>query len=104
MQLINPQNTAIVFDFTATNAEEIYACLRTLFSTPVGTVALDRDFGIDFSILDHPVNIAQSRYSVELNEKIRKYEPRVKIKEVSFEADGLTGTLYPKVVVELARY
>jgi phage baseplate assembly protein W len=63
---IDPTATEITFDFAATDAHEIVQCLQTLFTTPVGTAALDRGFGMDFSVLDQPINFAQSQYRIEL--------------------------------------
>jgi len=96
--------TDIVFDFTAADDAEIYQNLKTLFTTPVGTVPLDRDFGVDFTVLDQPLPVARNKYSVELSEKVQRYEPRVTIKSLSFEYEELMGRAYPKVVVSRARY
>jgi phage baseplate assembly protein W len=95
---IDPTATSITFDFTAKDAHEILQCLQTLFTTPVGTVALDRDFGMDFSVLDQPLNFAKTQYRIELTQKVRKYEPRVELKSMAFETDALGGRLLPKMV------
>ena len=94
--------TAIAFDFQAVNEAELYQNLKVLFTTPVGTVPLDRDLGIDFSILDQPLPMARNKYHIELSQKVQKYEPRVLIKSVVFELDELAGKMFPKVVVSLA--
>ncbi|MDR2648757.1 MAG: hypothetical protein LBB94_03445 [Clostridiales bacterium] len=101
---IDYMNTQIVFDFRAKDELDIYQCLITLFTTPAGTVPLYRDFGIDITILDQPLNIARNKYSVELTEKVQRYEPRVKIKAFTFEYEELSGGMYPKVVVSRAQY
>ena len=38
----------------ATVADEIEQNVRMIISTPKGTVALDRDFGIDYDLVDQP--------------------------------------------------
>ena len=96
--------TVIIFDFTAVDEAEIYQNLKTLFTTPIGTVPLDRDFGIDFRILDQPLPVARNKYSIELSEKVQRYEPRVSIKALTFEYEELIGRMYPRVVVSRARY
>jgi phage baseplate assembly protein W len=87
--------------FMAKNQEEILRNVAVILSTPVGTVVLDRDFGVDFTVLDLPINQVQARYTVEVISKIRKYEPRCKVKKVTFEYNGLSGTIIPKVVLAL---
>lgn len=78
---------------------EIANTLKTIFTTPQGTVPYDRNFGIDMSILDEPINLAQGRLTVEFVRKVQLYEPRVNVKEVNFIADD-NNNLIPKVRVE----
>ena len=79
-------------------ADEIMECLRTLIMTPAGTVPLDRDFGISQAPLDRPLNVAESLLAVEIIDKARKYEPRVKVREVRLTAD-MDGKIKVKVVI-----
>ena len=44
-------------------------CLNILYRTPVGSVALDRDFGLDWSFLDLPLPDAKARLEAELIQK-----------------------------------
>jgi phage baseplate assembly protein W len=64
-------------------------------------VPWDRDFGVDFDVVDLPINKIKARYTVEVITKIKRYEPRCKIKKVSFDYDGLSGLVKPKVVISL---
>ncbi|MBP1924586.1 phage baseplate assembly protein W [Sedimentibacter acidaminivorans] len=89
-------------DFGVQNYDEIYQNLRIIYTTPVGTVPFDRNFGIDFSILDYSLPITQGKLLIEYIEKTKKYEPRVKVKEVFFVPNEENGTLIPKVVIENA--
>ena len=86
--------------FEATGNEEILQNLKVLCTTVAGTIVFDRNFGIDHSILDLPMEIAKARLTTEYITKISIYEPRVKVKEITFEND-ISGTLTPKVVIEL---
>ena len=88
----------ISFDYTGEEYKEILRCLKTLYTTPVGTCALDRNLGIDMSILDEPTNVAQSLFSVEIIKKTDLYEPRVRVKEVKYTVQE--GRLKPEVVIE----
>ena len=79
--------------------EDILRCLRNLILTPVGTVPLDRDFGIDQSILGLPIDAAQSLLAVEIIDKVERYEPRVSVTEVELTAT-IDGKITAKVVIE----
>lgn len=92
----------ISFDYPdSTEASEINRNLNTLYSTPVGTCGLYRDFGIDWSLVDYPTEVAKQNLAVEIIEKTEKYEPRVKVDEVTYEQD-VNGNLKPKVVIKYA--
>lgn len=90
-----------IIDFNNSNAGGIYENIKNLFSTPVDSVAFDRDFGIDWSIMDLPLHQAKGALTVEYIEKVKKYEPRARVKQVSFEINGAAGILKPKVVIEI---
>lgn len=79
----------------------IAACLRVLYGTPVGSVALDRDFGLDWSFLDLPLPAAKARIEGELIRKTAKYEPRAKVREVNWGYDSIHGGIKPKVVIAI---
>lgn len=81
------------------DSDEIYRNVQTIINTPAGTVPFDRDFGIDWSLLDMPIAQAKARLTIEYIEKIRRYEPRAKVKEIDFVDDPLNGTIKPKVVI-----
>jgi len=87
-------------DLSAQGYEEIYQNLKILYTTPAGTVPFDREFGINYDILDNPTPIAQGRLIVEYIEKTKRYEPRVSVNEVHFELNK-EGTLVPRVVIEI---
>lgn len=78
---------------------DIVNCLIMIWTTPTGTVVLDRDFGLDTSFIDMPLPKAKQMYSVEIIKKTRKYEPRVVVQSISFTIDALSGRLFPKVKV-----
>ena len=76
-------------------------CLNILYRTPVESVALDRDFGLDWSFLDLPLPAAKARLEAELIQKTMKYEPRVRVSEIFWEYAGRDGKMKPKVVLEI---
>lgn len=99
---IDIQNPQIEIDFNVSGTEEILRNVRMVLGTLAGTVVFDREFGVNPDILDQPIEKAKALLTVEYIEKIRKYEPRAKIKQVTFEYDALSGAVKPRVVMELA--
>jgi phage baseplate assembly protein W len=97
---IELSNVALQINFAAAGADEVIQNVKTIITTPAGTVPFDRDFGIDWSILDLPIQDAKARLTVEYIEKIKKYEPRASIKSVSFVVNE-QGQLIPKVVIDI---
>lgn len=91
----------IAFEYGWSNEaqrREIIRNVQTLLATPKGTCPLYRDFGLNTTYLDHPLTIAQNLMAVEVIEAIEKWEPRVQVKEVTFEPDQ-EGKLKTKVVI-----
>jgi hypothetical protein len=87
-------------DFTPKNETlEILQNIRTILTTSKYSVPLDREFGLSTTWLDEPLPVAQAKLSAEIIQQINKYEPRAKVKKISYETDGLNGKLIPKVVV-----
>ena len=84
-----------------TEQEDILRCIRTLIMTPAGTVPLDRDFGIDNSLLGYPVDVAQNLLAVEIIQKVMKYEPRASVLEIELEPTT-EGLITAKVVITSA--
>ena len=80
---------------------EVAQNVRMILTTPVGTLALDRQFGLDFSILDQPIERAQALLAVEIFQKLKRYEPRVELVRVRFSGNGPDGKLTPSVIVRL---
>lgn len=81
--------------------EEVIRNLKVIFSTPEGTVPFDRSFGIDFSIIDQPLEKAKNMLTVEFIKKTKRFEPRAKVVEVTYNHNGIDGAIIPKVVIEI---
>ena len=91
-------------NFGATGVEEVLQNVRMILTTPIFTVPLDREFGVDYSMLDMPMETAQALLRAEIYAKIRRYEPRATITDVSFEQstlDHLDGRMIPRVRLEV---
>ena len=64
--------------------------------------ALDREFGIDGTIIDCPQENAQVLLAAEYVRKTEQYEPRARVVRVEWTAGkSQDGNMTPKVVIEL---
>lgn len=83
-------------------AEEIYRNLQVLYGTVAGEQALDRDFGIDPDVTDHPTESAEALLAAEYVRKTEKYEPRARVSYVDYQSNKTPeGHIKPKVVIEI---
>lgn len=77
--------------FSSEEFDDVKQCLETLLSIRAGSQPLDRELGINFDkIIGYPLDVAKNMLSLEIIEKIERYEPRVKVDSVKFdvETDG----------------
>mgnify|MGYP002623587881 CR=1 FL=1 len=88
-------------DIDESEVEEILRCLRAIILTPAGSAPAYRNFGVNNEILDMPMNMAQTAFTVEVMEKVARYEPRVIVEAVEF-TPGLDGSIKAKVVIRSA--
>lgn len=78
--------------------------VRTVMTTRKGSLPLDRDFGLDFSVIDRPLNTVRPYYVAEVARQIEKYVPRVQVLSVTFmaaPADAEDGILHPVAKVRV---
>ena len=81
--------------------------VRLLLSTPRGSVPLDRDFGIDWSMVDSPDPQLMPMYVAEVSRKIERYIPRVRVVAVDAPqrdgAEAAEGVARPRVTLEIRK-
>lgn len=82
------------------DVNEILQNVSTILATTKGTIPLDREFGIDGSVIDMPTMQAQAYLTNEIFQAIRRYEPRVSIDNITFDGE-ISGKLIPKVVITI---
>ncbi|MCI8815556.1 MAG: GPW/gp25 family protein [Angelakisella sp.] len=76
--------------------------IAVILSTPLGTVPLYRDFGLDWSFLDKPMPVAKVLMVAPVREAIERWEPRATVLDVSFSEDpSRPGVLIPTVEVDI---
>ena len=80
--------------------EEIAQNVKTICVTPKYSVPMDRDFGVDANFLDRPTPKAMAQIKSEIVQAIRKYEPRCKVRKISFDGD-INGKLNMKVRIAI---
>ena len=85
--------------FPATEFAEIQQNVKTIVTTPQGSVPLDREFGIDTSFLDAPANIAPTLMLTAIIEAVPKFESRATVKEVLFDGD-VNGKLNARIRID----
>ena len=95
------ETVEIQFDRETDTWKDILRCLNVLYGSRVGSLALDRDFGIDWSFIDKPMETAKAMIEAELITKTRKDEPRAKVKRVEWTGDASSGIIKPKVVIDI---
>ncbi len=77
--------------------EDVMLCLETLFSIREGSQPLDRRLGINYEkAVGYPLDVAKNMLSLEIIEKVDRYEPRVEVEKIEFSADT-DGQLQPHV-------
>ena len=86
---------------TQEEVQDVARCLRTLYSTPLGSQEGDRSLGIDQGVfLDRPMEVAL--YVREVTERTAEFEPRAQVVRVDWlESKLKQGEVIPKVVYEL---
>lgn len=75
-------------------AAEVYRNLQVLYATRAGEQALDREFGIDGTIIDCPQENAQVLLAAEYVRKTEQYEPRARVVRVEWTAGKIAGRKY----------
>ena len=86
----------------ASGLEEIAQNVQTIISTVQETVPLYRDFGIDPDMIDQPLNESiKNKIVLQIVDRVNRYEPRVRVRDVSFSGNTLDGELKVTVQVEV---
>lgn len=91
----------VEIDFGAISYTEVLQNVKTILTTPLFTVPLDRLFGMNYTVIDEPINHAQNFIIPEILAKIQRFERRARVLEVTFEGDGLVGHLIPTIRIQV---
>jgi len=85
----------------ADGTEAILQCVKMIITTPVGSVPLDRGFGIDMSLLDTQNADDFSKFADYVRGLVNKYEPRVIVKNVEISTSEEQEQPLIKVFLDL---
>lgn len=101
MEVLISNNELKAIDFApATEIKEIIQNVKTILSTIKFSVPLMRDFGINASFVDLPVNAVKAKVTNEVFMAIKENEPRAEVKEIIF-SNGIDGVVELKVRVNI---
>lgn len=98
MNVNTPYEFNLEYTFTSDALADLNRKITLLMTTPVGSIPLDREFGIDWSFIDTPTETAKSLFTAEVVGKIQKFMPEIRIEAVDWIVDD-SGNLIPKVVI-----
>src|SRR5262245_41566818 len=94
-----PEQTQL--DLGATGLNEVLQNVRVIVNTRIGTVMLDRKFGLDFKFLDAPQNKAQFMMVQEMLRGLTHFEPRVTFSNIQFDIDKVTYAMNVTLAVDI---
>lgn len=82
--------------------EEVLRNIAVILATPLGSVPLYRDFGLDQSFLDKPESEAVNCLTSPVREAVERWEPRAEFVELTVSRDlSNPGRVIPVVEVEI---
>ncbi len=84
----------------ADEVKEVLQNVRTIITTVKHSVPMDREFGIEGTVIDLPLEVAKARMTNEIFRAIKIYEPRATVESVAFDGDE-NGRLVPTVEVSI---
>lgn len=97
--LSGPDQTAL--NLGATGLNEVLQNVRVVITTRIGTVMLDRKFGLDFSFLDAPQNKAQLMIVQQMCQGLTNFEPRVRFSNIQFGIDPVTYAMNVTLAINI---
>jgi len=90
-------------DFGATGLAEILQNVRTILMTPKGSQQMDRNFGMDMSYIDMPMNLVINQLISYAMVALSEYEPRVQLEDIKFDiSNAIDGGLIATVKINVS--
>ncbi len=101
MEIILDTSKPYALNWAAKGIERIAQNVFNLFNIWRYEVAYDRTKGLDTAILDMPAKKASAKFIAELYRIVPLYEPRAKVKSVSYLGVDRDGNIQHRVVIEV---
>lgn len=96
----NLRDSAEALDLAATGLNEVLQNVMVILTTRVGSVMLDRRFGLAHNYLDAPQNVAQMMIIQQVCIGLAFFEPRAKYREIQFAPDKQSpGTMHVQLSI-----
>lgn len=105
MQMVIDSGPQAIVIAPASEAAEVAQNVRMILTTPKGSVPLDRDFGLDFDVVDQPMPRARALMEVEIVEQVGRYEPRARVLAIRWQEDepvAMDGRARPVITIDVA--
>ena len=106
MELTVDMGVPTSVEIGATGLRGLAQEIRTALATRKGSVALDRDFGLSWELVDLPLPESRPLLVAEIGRGLERCVPRIRVKSVTFKADApgaADGKLTPVVAVEIRK-
>ena len=88
-------------DLSLTGRAATLQRIALILATPLGSLPLDRGFGVDYRFVDRPPRQAAAALRADVVRAIRRSEPLAEVKAVSFTHEAASGRLIPHVTIAL---
>lgn len=99
---VSPKDAEKYSLFENDSVKDVLRNIAVILGTPMGSVPLYRDFGLDQSFLDKPKPVAEVMMVIPVREAIERWEPRAEFVELTLLDDPSNpGKLIPVVEVEI---
>lgn len=85
----------------ATIEEEVAQNVRMIVSAMFFEVPYHREFGLNATYLDSPIQRSQALSRADIIKQINRYEPRARVEDIIFQGDAINGKTAPIVRISL---
>ncbi|MFM1655659.1 lysozyme [Brevibacillus sp. B_LB10_24] len=82
----------------ATQLEEVKQNIKTIATTALGSAPGSRTIGVEWELVDEPINITKARITGVLMAAIAEQEPRAQITRIDFQEQDAAAGMYGRLV------
>ncbi|MDR2360502.1 MAG: GPW/gp25 family protein [Oscillospiraceae bacterium] len=101
MNYIVSTNNSLTFN-ESEKVKSVLQNIRMILGTARGSIPLYREFGLDMSFVDKPINVGKTLLIGAVMDAITRFETRAAVNDIRIEIDEkAVGRLIPIVEVEI---